>query len=107
MSGFSGRLHSEEVVAAPDGSKFRVRVQRTGVPRYSTARNNVVGVAVGWLRYLRREQRTWSVVVNLTGIVRYEEVWDEDFTDRPSAARRAEDLAQAITQGTAPWQLSQ
>ena len=77
VTGFAGRFHPEEVVSAPDGSRFRVRVQRTGVHRYSPVWNNLLDIAIGWARYLRRGRRTWSVTVNLTGIVRYEEVWDE------------------------------
>jgi len=103
MGGFSGRLHSEEIVTGPKGSRFRVRVGRTGVARFSPAWGgvNALHIVVTGIRYLRGHRKTWTVTASGNGMAR-EVFLCEEFPNRGEAARRADEVAEAIVAGELP-----
>jgi len=108
MTGFSGRSHGEEIVSAPDGSRFRVQIGRTGVHRYSPIGGgpNLTGILFTWARYLEARRTTWTVTAKAAGVMHRETFLSEEFPTRPAAAERADAVAEAIvgqrpTNGTA------
>jgi|SRR5579884_366594 len=101
MTGFSDRFHYEEIVTAPDGSRYRVRLGRTGVHRWTPV--EALGqylTIITWVRYLGRRRRGWTVSVRRAGFLAdRDELLSEDFPGRAVAARRADEVAEAIAHG--------
>jgi hypothetical protein len=104
MTGFTGRFHSEEIVRGPDGSKYFVRVGRTGVHRWTSwgGLPNLTAVVFTWQRYLGRGTRTWTVTARRRGFVYQPDFISEEYADRPAAGRRADEIAEAIAAGRQP-----
>jgi hypothetical protein len=101
MPRFANHLHHEEVVTAPDGVSFMVRVGRTGVYRSVPTFVYHILALVTFVRYLLRRQRGWTVSVWPRDIwARPEVMFSDDFPSRPLAARRADEIADAIVNGT-------
>jgi hypothetical protein len=55
---------------------------------------------VTWLRYLLRKPKTWTVEVGTQRLLRAEPIFEEQYPTRTEAARRADEIANAIVSGT-------
>src|SRR3954464_14983486 len=99
---FRSRSHIEERVEAPDGSRYRVRVTRAGVRRYSPLEGSAsfVAVAANWLRYWVARRWSWSLEVQGLGVRMPPDKVAELFEDRTAAAERAEQIVAAIQSGS-------
>ena len=104
MAGFDSPFHGEETVIGPDGTKFTVRVARTAVHRWNPLGGfpNIDRVLLSWVRYLRRGAKTWTVSACKKGFAYRDPFVSEEFPDRPTAARRADQPADAIARGELP-----
>jgi hypothetical protein len=92
--------HREEVVRTPAGTRYRVRVGRTGItPWIPWNPNSQLMLPVTWLRYLLRKPKTWTVEVRIHRPRGSEPRVDEQYPTRTQAARRADHLADAIASG--------
>jgi hypothetical protein len=94
---FDGPFHREEIVTGADGTKYLVRVGRTGVHRLTPwGGSQTILVLVTWLRWRQHEHKTWIVTARRRGIIIRPDFVSEEYPDRASAARRADEVAEAI-----------
>jgi hypothetical protein len=98
---------TEWVVTDPTNVRYRVRIGRSGVPRYNPMGGlpGLVRWATGLLRSVLRTTRRWSVEVVPVSAWRafYDPVLDEDYADRASANRRASEVIDSISAGKLRW----
>lgn len=95
-------------VERPDGARFDVLVNRTGVMLYTSkaAVANLYSawpVLVGLARNRRWKSWRWAVTVRQAPFAGYPNLVHEIFDDRQSAQLRASDLAEAIETGARFW----
>ncbi len=103
MRTFATGRHREEVITSPEGSSFMVRVGRTGVHRSVPTFVYAMLALVTLVRYPLRRERGWTVSVWPRNVfARPEVIFSEDFPSRPLAARRADEIADAIVNGSFP-----
>jgi hypothetical protein len=107
----SFQTHAEYVVEASDGTRYRVRIGRTGVPRYNPSGGavNLIRGAMGLARRVLGRRRDWTVEVVPSSPWRvfYDPVLEEDYPDRATAVDRATRVARSLIDGTlsfdGPW----
>jgi hypothetical protein len=98
---FQRRFHREEVVSDSRGARFLVRVARAGVYRFTFNGLAFPAIAYSWIRYLVKQRKAWTVQVRAGRFWLHSpgDLLYEEFEDRPSAALRADEVANRIASG--------